>query len=58
LPTQQTSALFVALDRVLRQGWDRGEAFAVMRSVWVPDATWQAFIDLALAQDESRHVEP
>jgi hypothetical protein len=42
--------LFVALDRVLRQGWDRNDAFAVMRSTWEPDATCQAFIDRALAQ--------
>jgi uncharacterized protein (TIGR01244 family) len=42
--------VFVALDRVLRQGWDPDEAFAVMRSTWVPDATWQAFIDGALAR--------
>ena len=44
--------VFIALDRVLRQGWDRSEAFAVMRSIWIPDATWQTFIDRALAQDE------
>ena len=44
--------VFVALDRVLRQGWDRSEAFALMRSIWHPDTTWQTFIDRALAQDE------
>ncbi len=44
--------VFIALDRVLRQGWKPDEAFAVMRSVWLPDATWQAFIDCALARNE------
>ena len=42
--------VFIALDRVLRQGWRRDEALAAMRQVWVPDANWQAFIERALDQ--------
>lgn len=40
--------VFVALDRILREGWQPAAAFAAMRGTWVPDATWQAFIDAAL----------
>lgn len=36
---------FLGLWRVLRQGWAPEAAFALMREVWTPDATWQAFID-------------
>ncbi|HSW03342.1 methyltransferase domain-containing protein [Aquabacterium sp.] len=36
---------FVGLYRVLRQGWAKDDAFALMHEVWQPDATWQAFID-------------
>jgi protein tyrosine phosphatase (PTP) superfamily phosphohydrolase (DUF442 family)/SAM-dependent methyltransferase len=36
---------FLGLYRVLRQGWSRDEAFALMHEVWQPDSTWQAFID-------------
>lgn len=46
--------VFVALDRVLRQGWSRDAAFAEMRKGWVPDATWQAFIEQALSASEAR----
>lgn len=42
---------FVGLDRVLRQGWSRAEAFAVMDDIWKPDAVWAAFIDTELAKD-------
>ena len=40
---------FVGLYRVLRQNWDQQQAFALMRDVWQPDATWMRFIDEALA---------
>jgi uncharacterized protein (TIGR01244 family) len=40
--------VFVALDRVRRQGWDRAAAFADMHAAWSPDPGWQAFIDSAL----------
>ena len=39
--------VFVALDRVLRQGWEPHVAFAVMRAAWEPDETWRRFIDQA-----------
>jgi len=41
--------VFVALDRILRQGWERKGALEAMRMVWIPDATWQTFIEQALA---------
>ncbi len=39
---------FVGLYRVIRLGWDREAAFDLVRSVWEPDAVWQAFIDETL----------
>jgi uncharacterized protein (TIGR01244 family) len=42
--------VFVALHRILRQGWSREAAFMAMHEAWAPDANWQAFIDRALAQ--------
>lgn len=42
---------FLGLYRVLRQGWPQDEAFALMKQVWQPDATWQAFIDDQLMAD-------
>ena len=41
--------VFVALDRILRQGWPRDAALEAMRKVWTPDANWEAFIARALA---------
>jgi uncharacterized protein (TIGR01244 family) len=35
---------FLGLYRVLRQGWSHDDAFALMHSVWEPDATWTRFI--------------
>ena len=43
--------VFVALDRILRQGWDPTEALDAMRTVWRPDETWQKFIDESLAKN-------
>ena len=43
--------VFIALDRVLRQGWAREPAFAEMHSAWAPDETWRAFIATALSQN-------
>ena len=40
--------VFVALDRILRLGWEPEVAFAVMRAAWEPDETWRRFIDEAL----------
>jgi uncharacterized protein (TIGR01244 family) len=35
---------FLGLYRVLRQGSSHDDAFALMQSVWEPDATWARFI--------------
>jgi protein tyrosine phosphatase (PTP) superfamily phosphohydrolase (DUF442 family) len=40
---------FLGLYRVLRKGWPRERAFALMRCVWEPDAVWAAFIESMLA---------
>ncbi len=40
---------FVMLYRVLRLGWPPAEALPDMQALWQPNATWQAFIDAALA---------
>lgn len=36
---------FLGLYRAMRQGQPPAQAFALMREVWQPDATWQRFID-------------
>lgn len=41
---------FVGLHRVLRLGWEREPAFALMRDVWEPNAVWSAFIDEMLEE--------
>ena len=43
--------VFIALHRIIKQGWSEAEAFAAMHEVWQPDATWEKFIAQAL-----RHV--
>lgn len=43
--------VFIALDRILRQGWQHEPAFADMRKAWAPDEIWQAFIDTSLSQN-------
>lgn len=40
--------VFIALDRILRQGWEHEAAFADMRRAWSPDETWEGFISRAL----------
>ena len=45
--------VFVALDRILRQGWPEAEALELMRTVWQPAATWERFIDLALSRRQA-----
>lgn len=44
---------FVFLYRVLRQGAARAEAEAIMKKLLQPNATWQTFIDNALATQQS-----
>jgi len=41
---------FVGLYRVLRQGWQREEAFELMSTVWQPNEVWSAFISMMLAK--------
>jgi protein tyrosine phosphatase (PTP) superfamily phosphohydrolase (DUF442 family)/SAM-dependent methyltransferase len=36
---------FLGLYRVLRLGWPRDQAFALMLEVWQPDAVWARFIE-------------
>jgi hypothetical protein len=40
--------VFIALYRIGKQGWSEATAFAAMREVWQPDATWEKFIAQAL----------
>ncbi|MBF0462567.1 MAG: hypothetical protein HQL87_14380 [Magnetococcales bacterium] len=44
--------VFVALYRVLQQGWDQDAAIRAMRTVWQPDATWEAFMAHTLCAGE------
>lgn len=37
-------AAFMALHRVLRQGWQREAAEEELHTIWEPDEIWQAFI--------------
>lgn len=41
---------FLGLYRVLRLGWARAPAFALMREIWTPDAVWSSYIDSCLAE--------
>ena len=47
---------FVFLYRVLRQGVPLEEARATMARLWEPNATWQTFIDAALAQGKQSNT--
>jgi uncharacterized protein (TIGR01244 family) len=49
--------VFVALDRVLRQGWTKDAALQDMRVLWEPDAIWTAFIERALLQTEIKPLD-
>jgi len=40
--------VFIALHRIIKQGWGASEALAAMRQVWQPDATWENFIAQSL----------
>ena len=42
---------FITLYRILRQGWDKDAAFAVMNKMWNPEdfPVWQKFIDESLS---------
>ena len=45
---------FLGLYRVIRLGWAPDEAFALMRTVWEPDAVWSRFIAAALETESQR----
>ncbi len=45
---------FLGLYRVIRLGWTPDEAFALMRTVWEPDAVWSRFIAAALEAESQR----
>ncbi|MEO5672762.1 MAG: protein tyrosine phosphatase family protein [Ramlibacter sp.] len=40
--------VFIALDRILRQGWSEEAALGAMRDMWQPDEAWTKFIARAL----------
>ena len=41
---------FLGLYRVVRQGWERASAFALMEGLWQPNEVWSSFIDSMLAK--------
>jgi len=45
---------FVGLYRVIKQGWARERAFALMRDLWQPNEVWSSFIDSMLAKHGQR----
>jgi len=47
---------FLGLYRVLRLGWEREHAFALMREIWDPDETWSTFIEAMLTKH--RDLQP
>ncbi len=46
---------FLYLYRVLRQGMSSDQAWSDLQRIWVPNETWQAFIQKALAQHQGGH---
>jgi uncharacterized protein (TIGR01244 family) len=46
-------SVFMALYRILRLGWSHEKAFEQVKRIWVPNATWQTFIDEILEQVNS-----
>ena len=45
-------SVFMALYRILQLGWEIDLAFAEVFKIWEPNATWRAFIELMLNQEE------
>jgi len=43
---------FLGLYRVLKQGWTPAQAFALMHTVWEPDAVWAPFIAAMLERPQ------
>jgi protein tyrosine phosphatase (PTP) superfamily phosphohydrolase (DUF442 family) len=46
-------SVFMALYRIQRLGWSQEKAFEQVKRIWVPNATWQTFIDEILEQVNS-----
>jgi uncharacterized protein (TIGR01244 family) len=47
---------FLGLYRALKQGWSPDRAFALMHSVWEPDAIWAQFIAAMLDRPRAGHL--
>ncbi|OYU45125.1 MAG: hypothetical protein CFE44_09145 [Burkholderiales bacterium PBB4] len=41
---------FLGLYRMVKQGWDRASAFALMEGLWQPNEVWSSFIEAMLAK--------
>lgn len=41
-------SVFMALYRILRLGWTSEKAFEEVKRIWIPNDTWQIFIDESL----------
>ncbi len=41
---------FVGLYRVIKQGWERDRAFALMNGLWQPNEVWSSFISSTLEE--------
>jgi protein tyrosine phosphatase (PTP) superfamily phosphohydrolase (DUF442 family) len=46
-------SVFVALYRILHQGWSQEAALAVVRDTWEPNTTWQGFIEQTLSREDT-----
>ena len=44
---------FLGLYRVIKQGWNQDEAFALMHGLWEPDQVWSTFINTTLANAQA-----
>ena len=47
-------SFFLALYRILKEGWQPDRALAAMNSVWEPDEIWQKFISTVLGAYHGR----
>ena len=41
-------SVFLALYRILKEGWPQNQALSEIRTVWEPDEIWQAFVSTVL----------
>jgi uncharacterized protein (TIGR01244 family) len=46
-------SVFMALYRILKVGWSEEKAFEQVRQIWIPNDTWQMFINESLKQNSS-----